>query len=292
MRGTFIAAAFATVAITAGCGSNTQTSPSTATNASASPPSLTTTAQAAPSVPSGPEPTSLKQLCDMQPWPRPVPAAVGILFEDAYSGSLMCWDDVKAIARDGHDVATSSDDMTQGRSYRIVDISPKPGTLIGQNDSVTVHVVPASLNSAQKSIYPCDWLTNDEAATILGGSSTTSDATDDVVGSVAPFCSYTSGSNFVTSQLYLPESFPVDAASEFLFTTALHRSDDAGPAQSTDVDGLSGPARCTTAQRDTGPLRELVVLLGGNRLYTVNGLNITCDTLKHFAAAAIAKIGP
>jgi hypothetical protein len=60
---------------------------------------------------------------------------------------------------------------------------------------------------------------------------------------------------------------------------------------STDIAGLPGPAHCTTARRDKGPLRTLNVLLGGNRLYSVDGINLMCDTVKQFALAAIPRLG-
>jgi hypothetical protein len=211
---------------------------------------------------------------------------------DVESGALACWDNLKAIAPDGHDVETSTADVTEGKTYRIVDVSPAPGTLIGRNDPVTVHVVPFSLFDAPKTQHPCNWVTNDEAAVLLGGSSVTADPTGDETGSVGPFCMYSSGPSSVTSQLYLPGSFPADAASEFLFRSAVVQSSDgSGVTRSTDVDGLPGPARCTTAQREKGPLHTLLVLLGDDRLYVADALTVDCDALKQFAQTAIARIG-
>jgi len=58
-----------------------------------------------------------------------------------------------------------------------------------------------------------------------------------------------------------------------------------------DVAGLPGPARCTSAQRDKGRLHTLVVLLGGERIYMADAVNVSCDTLKQFAQTAIPRIG-
>jgi hypothetical protein len=271
----------------AGCtdGSQTQTptsataqhTPNTPTSASAG-----TTSQTAPQ-PAGPEPTSMQQLCDMQAWPRPVPVVSGIILDDASTGALGCWDNVKAIAPDGHDV--ENDTASSHGIYRITDVSPAPGTLIGRNDAVTVHVVPVDITTTTPALHPCDWVTDVDAARIIGGQSPTLDPTGDEAGSVAPFCTYNFGDNGLTSQLNLPGSFAVDAAADF--NTAGRGADE----QSTDVAGLPGAARCITAQRDKGPLRTLNVLLSGNRLYSADGMNLSCDTLKQFAQVAISNIG-
>jgi hypothetical protein len=214
-----------------------------------------------------------------------VPSVAGIILGDADIGALGCWDNIKAIAPDGHDAESDPEDVVQGRTYRITDVSPAPGTLIGRNETVTVHVAPVDLFAVAPALHPCDWITTDEAAEFLGASSVTTDPAGDEAGSVAPFCVYDSGGESVTSQLYLPGSFPVDAASEFGARAA-------AAEQSVDFDGLPGPARCTTAQRDKGPLHTLLVLLGDNRLYSADALNVSCDTLRQFAQAAVARIGP
>jgi hypothetical protein len=77
----------------------------------------------------------------------------------------------------------------------------------------------------------------------------------------------------------------VNAASEFGVRAA-------AAEQSVDFDGLPGPARCTTARREKGPLHTLLVLLGDNRLYSADALNVSCETLRQFAQAAVARIGP
>jgi hypothetical protein len=218
----------------------------------------------------------------LQVWPRPIPPVVGIVFDDAASGALACWDKVSAIAPDGHDI---QNDTLGGKEYLIADISPPVGAPVGRGDEVTVHVIPEEVPPISPALHPCDWITDAEAASILGQSSSTSDPTGDETGSVTPFCNYTAGSMMVTSQLHMPQSFAVDAASDFNMGT------EAGAQSSDDVSGLPGPARCTTAHREAGELRTIKVLLSGDRIYSADGLNVSCDDLKQFAQAAIIRIG-
>lgn len=236
---------------------------------SSSPPHLT-----------GPQPTTVQQLCAMQAWPRPVPAVAGVILDDA--GALDCWDNLKAIAPDGHDVMN---DKAGSGTYRITDVSPAPGTLIGSNDGVTVHVVPINPVAGPPAFNPCDWVTADKAATFLGVSSVSTEAADDEAGAAEPFCTYSSGSQLVTSQLNLPASFTVDAHTELNMNMAA--------GDWSEVGGLPGRAYCSTRQSDGKRSTTLLVLLNGNRLYQALGWNgQSCDTLKQFAQAAISSIRP
>jgi hypothetical protein len=226
----------------------------------------------------GPQPTSVQQVCATQSWPRPVPQITGLDFDDAGTGSLACWDNLKAIAPDRHDVAN-----TPGNNgpYRITDVSPAPGTPIGRNDSVTLHVVRIDLTAAP-AFHPCDWVTADEAATILGDPSTSTVPTGDWSGSVEPFCTYNSGSHFVTSQLYLPASFPVDAQTELKMRMA--------GGHGSEASGLPGRAYCAITENEGKTSTTLSVLLSGNRLYKALGWKgESCDTLKRFAQTAIPR---
>jgi hypothetical protein len=60
----------------------------------------------------GPRPTSTAQLCEQLPWPRPVPPIVGVVIGDAMA--LLCWDDVRAVAPDGHDPQNNPNDGDKG----------------------------------------------------------------------------------------------------------------------------------------------------------------------------------
>jgi hypothetical protein len=225
-----------------------------------------------------PGPTTVQQVCDAQAWPRPVPQVVGVILNDADSGALACWDNVKAIAPDGHDLENGPESGT----YRITGVSPAPGTPIGRSDVVTLQVVPVDV-TASPAFHPCGWVTADQAAKFLGVSSTSAVPAGDESGSAEPFCSYRSDSHFVTSQLSLPASFAVDAQTELNMLVAGGRGNE--------VAGLPGRAYCSTTQSGGKTSTTLQVLLGGNRLYQALGWDgESCDTLKQFAQTAIPRI--
>lgn len=240
----------------------------------------TASPSSSPPRPTGPQPTTVQQLCARQAWPRPVPAVSGVILDDA--GALDCWNNLKAIAPDGHDVMN---DKAGSGTYRITDVSPAPGTLIGSNDWVTVHVVPINPAAGPPTISPCDWVTADKAAMFLGVSSVSTEAADDEAGAAQPFCTYSSGSQLVTSQLNLPASFTVDAQTELNMNMAT--------GDWSEVGGLPGRAYCSTRQSDGKKSTTLLVLLSGNRLYQALGWNgQSCDMLKQFAQVATSSIGP
>ena len=78
-----------------------------------------------------PGPTTVQQVCDAQTWPRPVPQVKGEIFDDAATGALAYWDNLTAIAPDGHDVANGP---ANHGSYRITSVSPP---LAHRSDTVT-----------------------------------------------------------------------------------------------------------------------------------------------------------
>jgi hypothetical protein len=233
-------------------------------------------------VPAAAGPTTINQVCDAQTWPRPVPTVVGVILNDATTGSLACWDNINAIAPDGHDAFNNSTKEDNATTYRITDVSPPAGAPIGRKESVTVHVIPVDLSAVPPTFHPCDWVTSDEAGRILGDPSTTTSPAGDEAGSAEPFCSYTSGSHLVTSQVNLPGSFPVDAQTELNMTAA----------NGSEVSGLPGRAYCATTTSADKKSTTLVVLLSGNRLYQALGWEgESCDTLKQIAETAIPRIG-
>jgi hypothetical protein len=230
----------------------------------------------------GTPPTSVEQVCDAQSWPRPVPQVSGVIFDDAKTGSLACWHNLKAITPDGTDLMNGPGDTGP---YRITDVSPPPGTLIARNDSVTLHVVAVDLLAAPPAFHPCDWATSDEAASFLGEPSVSAEPTGDEPGSVVSSCTYKSGSREVTSGLMMPGGFPVDAQTELNMSTA--------SGHGSEVIGFPRRAYCSTAYSDGKTRTRLVVLLSGNRLYQALGwTGESCRTLKQFAQAAIPRIGP
>jgi hypothetical protein len=281
MRGT-VGVMAALTFLLAGCGGSTTTANAPTASAGTTTSPQSSIQSRSVTTPLSPPPSSIQALCDTQTWPRPIPPVVGAILDDAASGSLACWGNLKAIAPDGHDAENNSTKEDLDATYRITGVSPPPGTPIGRSDWVTVQIVPVDLFGTPPAFRPCDWVTTDEATNLLGDTVATLPVGDEA-GSSEPFCTYSAGSYAVTSQLYLPGSFPVDAATTFSMRAA--------EGQGSDVDGLPGPAHCTTAQRDAGPLRTLYVLLHDNRVYMADALNMSCDTLKQFAQAAIPRIG-
>jgi len=192
----------------------------------------------------------------------------------------MCLNNVRAIAPDGHDVA-----QTKGPnigSWTIATINPPAGTPVGRDETVTLSLAPEDVTVT--ALHPCDWVTDAEAARIIGAPSATGTPNGDQPGSVDQSCNYEIGGSLVTSELMLPGSFAVDAASEL----ELVKGD--GPGN--DVTGLPGNAYCATSNHDGKTASMLIVLLSRGRAYRVFGWSSdeSCDTLKQFAQIAVGRI--
>jgi hypothetical protein len=132
--------------------------------------------------------------------------------------------------------------------------------------------------------HPCDWVTTDEAAGILGGPVSARPHGDDA-GSLEMSCGYSRGlgEDGMTSELRLPGAFPDDAASQFALATA---SVGAVP-----VDDLGAKAVCVSEPTTTPPSTTLLVLLSGDRIYRATGwYSLSCATLTQFAQTAIGRI--
>ena len=216
-------------------------------------------------------PTSQEQACAAQSWPRPLPQVAGLSFDDLYAGALGCWNDVRGLAPDGHDVT-----LVKGPSgvWKISGIRPPPGTMLGRDDTVTVTLIPD--DDMKPVIWPCDWVSVAEAKAILGVSSIETLPIGDTAGSVTPTCDYQGpGNQLITSELMLPGSFAIDPESEL----DLMKSGGGEP-----VFGLRGSeAHCAKSQ--------LLVLLSGGRAYQVMGWGAqSCEQLKAFAQAALGRI--
>jgi hypothetical protein len=144
---------------------------------------------------------------------------------------------------------------------------------------------PPVETNARAAFRPCDWVTTDEAAAILGGPVSTKPQGDQS-GSVKVSCGYSRGpgEDGMTSELRLPGAFPGDAESEFALAAAADNS--------TAFDGVGIKAQCVFEPTTTPPSNTLVVLLSGDRIYRATGwYSISCDDLKQFAQAAIGRIG-
>jgi hypothetical protein len=232
-------------------------------------------------------PTS-KQLCDVQTWPRPVPEVVGKIFDPwtkqlpsgVAGGALACWDNVRSVTEDGQDAKTAN-----AAAQQITSVSPAPGTPVGRHEPITLVLAPVDFK-APAAFQPCDWITTTEVADVLGVPELIkTESLHDRAGSVDPLCVYRSpGHATVSLQLYEPLAFPIDAPTEF----ATYTSHDPTP-----VDGLGLAAKCLTGLSGTQfrPYNEIVVLLDGNRMLEVEGLDAEpCDTLKQLAQTAIGRV--
>ncbi|WP_157681279.1 hypothetical protein [Mycobacterium sp. JS623] len=199
-------------------------------------------------------------------------------------GALSCWDEVRAVAPDGHDPINNPTRAADAVGYRITALSPPPGTPVERDDVVTVQVVSVD-RQAPPAFQPCAWVTTDEASGILGGPATAEPILDSAE-SVELACAYErSQDRGVESELLLPGAFPVDAPSMLALATAAAKNP-------TTVDGLGIQAVCLFNPGTTPPSTALLVVLSGNRLYRAVGkYYMRCDSLKEFARTAIGRIG-
>jgi hypothetical protein len=247
---------------------------------SGSPPAPTVTTASAP----GPAPTTVAQLCDAQTWSRPVPDVEGqLLSQTTKVGALGCWDNVRGVAPDGHD-PINNPAHPGDVAYRITAVSPVAGTPIGRHDVVTVQLAVVD-TKAPPAIRPCDWVTTDEAASILGWP-VSAEPHGDEAGSVDMRCDYDKPGEIgvgVESALRVPGAFPVDAASQYALATVANNA--------TPVDGVGLKAVCVFEPQTTPPSTTVVVLLSGDRRYRATEGYASCDTLKQFAQAAIGRVG-
>lgn len=219
------------------------------------------------------------QRCDAQKWPRPVPDVIGLSFDDAWGGSLLCWTNIKGISPDGTDVTETKGPSTGW--WTIQALTPPPGTPVMEDAVITANLVPMDPN-APPAFRPCDWVTKDEAKEILGFSTVEVSPADDYQGAVEPFCAYLGARDgqLVNSTLILPGGLLIDPETELEVAKSL------GPGSA--VTGLFAiDAYCARGAKDS----ELAAVLSGGRVYRINAFNgETCDQLKKFAAAALRRI--
>jgi hypothetical protein len=225
-------------------------------------------------------PTSDAQLCAVQSWPRPLPAVTGLDLTQAADGALTCFDRLRALAPDGHDVMTDHG-RAASAGWTITAMTPPAGTRVGHSDTITLSLAPSD-TSAAPAFHPCDWA-SDKALAILDASAVTALPTGDQAGSVDQACDYKSPSGMVTTELKSPGSFAVGARSEFNELTAVGRG--------SELTGLSGRAYCGVTTNGGKTTSELMVLLSEGRAYHELGWNgQSCKLLKRFAQAALAHI--
>jgi hypothetical protein len=135
----------------AGCSKTSSGTPSTTSSARAT---STQSASATPSTPKGTSttapaagaaPTTVQEPCDAQTWPRPVPDVIGDRLDRAQHGALACWDNIRAVAPDGHDPINNPNGPADV-AYRITAVSPRVDTPIGRHDVVTVQLAAVRQN--------------------------------------------------------------------------------------------------------------------------------------------------
>jgi hypothetical protein len=264
---------------------------------SSSPPAPATSAKPTP------QRATKRGLCEGLTWPRPMPAVVGSIVNNA-SGlgvePLQCLHGVRWVGPDGSIVPAYDADnahLKDGWLFRIGSVSPPPGAPVGPNDPVTVNLSRVDHNESP-AFHPCDWLSTTEAAGLLGGTPVEirdppagwpSPNTGNFTGSTDMACEYKSpdGSHDVQSELRLTGTRVVDAATEFAAWTTEEFPADA----SRTVGGMGIKAACTPVPRNWDK-HELWVLLPGERIYIATGFGgESCDTLTEFAQAAISGIG-
>jgi hypothetical protein len=139
--------------------------------------------------------------------------------------------------------------------------------------------------AAPQSFQPCDWVTSQEAADILG-KPVTLEPTGGAEGPGAPRCFYAaSGAGIgvgISSELLLPGASAVDANS-----TLAHAAAEPG-AQA--IGGLGLRAVCVFEPQVTPPSTTILVLLDGSRLYRATAAYKYCDTVERFARTAVDRI--
>ncbi|MFG2441061.1 hypothetical protein [Streptomyces sp. NPDC048508] len=93
----------------------------------------------APSIETKPTPAgttdSINARCRAQNWPQPMPNLAGKTF-DSMSSGLVCFDRLKALAPDGHDVM--ADAANAAGEWVIVSSKPSPGASVRISTPITL----------------------------------------------------------------------------------------------------------------------------------------------------------
>lgn len=84
--------------------------------------------------------TTVDELCNAMHWPMPLPATVGYsLWHLSNDSILQCFDDIKAVAPDGHDAM--NDSASDANTWKITSMTPPPGTMVPRNQQINLTVV-------------------------------------------------------------------------------------------------------------------------------------------------------
>lgn len=193
---------------------------------------------------------------------------------DAYNGALNCWNDVKGIAADGHDVG--EDKGSNWREWRITGVNPPTGTPLGRDATISLTVVPLDVTVA--ATQPCAMVTAQEAAAIMGVSGVETVPLGDYEGSVTQSCTYTAVTDEqVVTKFMLPGSFPIDPQTE------LEAVKTFGPGR--PINDLGSGGVCTRSPSAS----YLMIILSGGRAFQAFSDSASCDQLEKFARTALSR---
>jgi hypothetical protein len=80
------------------------------------------------------------EMCRAMHWPMPLPPTVGWSLEHLNNDSiLICFDNVSAIAPDGHDAV--NDPEGQAHTWKITSVTPPAGAIVPMNQKIQLTVV-------------------------------------------------------------------------------------------------------------------------------------------------------
>ena len=80
------------------------------------------------------------EMCNAMHWPMPLPPTVGYsLWHLSNDSILQCFDNVKAIAPDGHDAM--NDPARDANTWKITSMTPSSGTMVPRDQQINLTVV-------------------------------------------------------------------------------------------------------------------------------------------------------
>ena len=158
-------------------------------------------------------------------------------------------------------------------------------TAIAAVASLALSPTSSAQPAAPPAFQPCDWVTTQETADILG-TPVNPEPTDGAAGVNHPRCFYAvTGDDTglgISSELLLPGATPVDAGTRLANAAA-------EPGAAT-VNGLGVNAVCVFEPNVTPPSTTILVLLDGGRIYRATAAYEYCGTVERFARTAINRI--
>jgi hypothetical protein len=81
-----------------------------------------------------------EELCNAMHWPMPLPPTVGYSLDHlTYDSILSCFDNVSAIAPDGHDAV--NDPERDAHTWKVTKMTPPAGTMVPRNQQINLTVV-------------------------------------------------------------------------------------------------------------------------------------------------------